>query len=216
MYWRNSNFQIAYFLAGKCHTIDAAYKMLCELREERDVAIRSARASALRAEAKKRRATMTIAENKDEVAVLEAKADIAEIDALGDQTQGVYEQGLRERDFIDACIAKIQPLRKYKHLPDHEAHQACQQEEWKLELIHRAKTFLLTSGSIPQDQLSTMMCHPEFKSSIAPQIDMLMKSGNITLSQMDSSPVAAIVMENFIPEKNEMVTDKAMGWKVII
>lgn len=186
MHWRNSNFQIVYFLAGKCHTVDAAYKMLCELREERDVAIRGAMASNFRAEAKKKRAAITITENKDEASVLEAKADLAEIDALSTQSQKVYEQGLRERDFIDSCIAKIQPLRKYKHLPDHEAHQACQQEEWKMELMHRAKTFLLTSGTIPQDHLSTMMCHPEFKSDIAPKIDMLIKSGNMALSHLDN------------------------------
>jgi len=187
MYWRNSNFQIAHFLAGKCHTMDGAYRMLLELREDREIAIRGVKASSLRAEAKKARANVVLANPPCESDKLEAMADIAEIEASEDMSKAVYEQGLRERDFIDACIAKVEPLRKYRHLPDHEAHQACQQEEWKLELVHRAKTFLLTGGTIPQDHLSTMMCHPDFKSDIAPQIDNFMKPGNMLLSQIDTN-----------------------------
>lgn len=187
MHWRNSNFQIAHFLAGKCHTIDGAYKMLRELREDRDVAIRTAESSNLRVEAKKLRAEAVLSNGATAVEKLEARADLSEIEASADQCKSVYEQGLRERDFIDACIAKVEPLRKYRHLPEHEAHQACQQDEWKLELIHRAETFLMANGSIPQDQLSTMMAHPDFKSEIAPRIDKLIKMERMSVTHLESA-----------------------------
>lgn len=157
MHWRNSRFQVVHFLLGKCHTIDEAYREAMQLREERHVAIESAGVPDWRwfflSKAQK------------------------------DQSRAAFAEAVRERDFLDVLLAKMKehPSRKYRHLPDHEAHQACQRDEWKLRLIHRAKTFMLTTGTIPQDQLETMMQHPDFKSEIAPAIEHAEKNRSLTM-----------------------------------
>lgn len=171
MYWRNSNFQIAFFLAGKCHTADEAYRLLCELGEDRDVAIKNADATRLRAEVKRIKAERTLRWSILPTKRIEARADLLELLAFEGQSKAVYEQGVREREFIDVLIERVKPFRKYSSYPDHEAHQMAQREEWKLKLIHRAKTFLLTSGTIPQDHLETMMTHPDFEKEIIPAIE---------------------------------------------
>ncbi len=157
MFWRNSSFQVAYFIVGKCHTIDEAYRVALELRHERDTSIKQA------------------SENQQSIASPE------------------YAEALRERAFLDAIVGKLRDHsgRKYAHLPDHKAHQACQQEEWKLKLIHRAKTFLITTGTIPQDHLEIMMAHPEFKAAILPAIASLqekVRTGKATLGDLPETP----------------------------
>ena len=142
---RNSDFQIAYLLAGKCHTADAAYAMLCNLREERELALY---------EAEKVADKFT---RRDDV---EARMFKRNLDAC-----------VKELDTINKCIERVQPLRKYSHLPDYEAHEACQREEWKLEFIARAENSLLASGTIPADQLSAMRSHPDFVSQIWPAVE---------------------------------------------
>jgi hypothetical protein len=151
----NHDFQIAYFIAGSCQTPDAAYSILCDLREDRSNAIKSYKAGKLREQATR----------------LEGQADIAEIEALAETSQANYEAALAELATIEKCIAAVQPLRKYAHLPNIEAHEAAQQEEWKLQLIHTAENHLLTSGSIPADHFSTMRMHPQFASDIMPALD---------------------------------------------
>lgn len=135
MYWRNSDFQIVYFILGKCHTIDEMYRVALELEHDRRTAIEGALAA-------------------------------------GATQSPEFRQAEREVEFIGKLVERLRnhPDRKHRHLPDHEAHQACQREEWKLCLIHRAKTFIMTTGSIPQDHLETMMTHPDWKSAIVPAI----------------------------------------------
>jgi hypothetical protein len=166
----NHDFQIAYFIAGSCQTPDAAYSILCDLREDRSNAIKSYKAGKLREQAKIIRANRLI-ESDDEATRLEGQADIAEIEALAETSQANYEAALAELATIEKCIEAVQPLRKYAHLPNIEAHEAAQQEEWKLQLIHTAENHLLTSGSIPADHFSTMRMHPQFASDIMPALD---------------------------------------------
>ena len=64
MHWRNSNFQIKHFIAGKCHTPDEAYRMLLQQWEDRELAIRTANVSSLRAEATVAKARATLDESK--------------------------------------------------------------------------------------------------------------------------------------------------------
>lgn len=198
MHWRNSQFQVAHFLAGKCHTADGAYRMLRELREERDVAVKNSAAIRLRAEAKRMRANEKIVQGSP-ADVLEARADIVEIEAFADQSKAVYDEAIREIAFLDLLITNIQPHRKYAHLKEHEAHQAAQREEWKLEMIHRAETFLFTTGSIPQDHFSMMMSHPDFKNDIVPAIEKMeaaSRKGVMNLSLIADSPVVPLLIGN--------------------
>lgn len=167
----NHDFQIAYFLAGSCHTPDAAYALLCDLREDRETALRMAEASKLRAKARRIRAERVIEENADEVLVLEAQAELSEMEATADMVQRNEQAAIAELAFIDKCMAKLEPLRKYAHLPLPQAHEAAQAEEWKLELLHRAENSLLTAGNITPEILSTMRMHPEFNTSLLPALE---------------------------------------------
>jgi hypothetical protein len=174
----NHDFQIAYFIAGACQTPDAAYSILCDLKEDRSNAIKSYKAGQLREQAKILRAKRLIASG-DEISRLEGEADIAEVEALSETSKANYNAAVAELATINKCIDAVQPYRKFAHLPDIEAHEAAQQEEWKLQLIHTAENYLITSGSIPADHFSTMRMHPEFASEIMPALDvtrMLMAS----------------------------------------
>jgi hypothetical protein len=179
----NHDFQIAYFLAGSCHTPDAAYALMCDLREDRDNAIKMYDASKLREQAKTIRAHRLMA-SEDEAVRLEGQADLVEIEAMQATVERNLAAAKAERATIDKCMAVLEPLRIYAHLSLPEAHQAAQSEEWKLELIERAENFMLTTGSIPTDHFSTMRMHPEFKTGILPAmnaIQLLMKEGKIDL-----------------------------------
>lgn len=172
MHWRNSNFQIAYFLAGKCHTPDGAYQMLMGLKEEREMALASAELNGIAPLLAKVGNIKNVSDS-----TLRANFNALERNALA-----CYYQAHREREFIDDLITRIQPLRKYAHLPDHEAFQACQMEEWKLELIRRAENFLASQGFIPADHLETMRLHPLWEREILPEVQRL------TVLARDGSP----------------------------
>lgn len=165
----NHDFQIAYFLAGSCHTPDGAYALLCDLRDDRDLALKSIEAVGMRSEAKRIRAERLIASN-DEADRLDGQADIAEMQAYSEMTTKNIAAAQAELEFIDKCIEKVQPLRKFAHLPDPEAHESAQVDEWKLELIHRAENHMLTTGTIPPEELKTMRMHPAFEKEIAPAL----------------------------------------------
>lgn len=167
---RNSDFQIVYFLAGACHTADGAYALLCDLREDRKTALENVKAASLREQAKRLRAERRMSSD-DEAERLEGKADLAEIEAFAESTNANIAAAQAELATIEKCIERLQPLRKYRDLPDAQAHQATQCEEWRLELIHRAENYLLTSGTIPADHLVTMRQHPAFATSILPAIN---------------------------------------------
>jgi len=166
----NHDFQIAYFLAGSCHTPDAAYSLLKDLQEEREMALAQIEGNELRAKAKILRAEKMI-DSDDPATVLEGKAELVDMKNNEDFLRRNIEAAKRELDFIQKCIDRLQPYRKYSHLSDHEAHEAIQMEEWKFELVKRAENSLLASGSISTDLLQTMRQHPQFQSDILPAIE---------------------------------------------
>ncbi len=140
----NSDFQIAYFLAGSCHTPDGAYAMLCNLQDDRKLALFEADKKIEKHKASKEFPSLLFVKN--------------------------YNAAVKELATIEKCIAIVQPLRKYKDLPDDEAHEMSQAEEWKLELISRAENQLITTGTISHDQFATMRLHPDFTTDIWPAI----------------------------------------------
>ena len=166
---QNSNFQILHFLAGSCHTPDAAYALLLDLKEDRESAVDAYHVSKIRDTAKIIRAKRFL-ESPDEADRLEATAQLTEIKNNAEKAKELYVAAIAEISFINDCMNKLQEDRKYAHLSDLEACQAMQQEEWKFELIHRAENYLLTSGTIPADHFATMRMHPEFQSGILPKI----------------------------------------------
>lgn len=170
----NHDFQIAYFLAGSCHTPDGAYALLCDLREDRQNALSMVKASKLRQQAKRLKAEKFLVmpvEMTDPVSRLEAEADLAEISAFIETELRNIAAAEAELATIQKCMDVLEPMRKYAHLELAQAHEAAQFEEWKLELMHRAENHLLTTGMIPTDQFATMRMHPAFVTDILPVIN---------------------------------------------
>lgn len=174
---QNHDFQIAFYLVGSCHTADGAYALLCDLREDRAHALAMVESSDLRRQARRLVALEKLQdaqEENDRVAQLEAAAELSEINA-GEALEDVNRRAAeRELAFIQKCIDIVEPYRRYSHLPDPLAHEACQMEEWRLELIERAKNYLLTGSGIPPDQLHTMRMHPQFETGVWPQVEGIM------------------------------------------
>lgn len=166
---QNTNFQIAYFLAGGCHTPDGAYAMLCELRESRQAAIENYAVSQLKSQAKEIRARRLIA-NDDEAEQLDGQAELLELNNNKATGKILYEAAVDELNFIDKCILAIEPFCQFRDLPIIERHEATQYDEWKFELIERAENSMLTTGGIPTDHFATMRMHPAFQSDILPRI----------------------------------------------
>lgn len=192
MYWKNSDFQNAFFIAGKSHTPDEAWLALKRQWNDRDLAIRVSDASLL-----KQRAHVNILKRKlwwaqlfrlNNVA-LRLQGELMEIAAHYEETKNCYEGALHERDSLQKMMAAIEPHRKYGHLADNEAAQASQREYWAHELVTRAENFLIADGRIPSDHFSTMRSHPDYKSIIAPEVEKLytkVRSGQLTLGNAGS------------------------------
>ena len=114
---------------------------------------------------------------------LNAQADILEANADITTWELNLQAAKNELVTIKQLMDELEPLRKYSNLPTLEANEACQREEWLLELLGRAEVFLVTQGTIPWDHLNTMVCHPDFKSHIVPHINKLTAS----IQQLTSS-----------------------------
>lgn len=155
MYWKNSNFQIRHFIVGKCFTADEAYRVLCELREDRKLAIDEFEAYKLETVEKLNDYSSTLS-NSSKV--------IAESKRLSSQlkhAEECYLQAIKEIQYIEKLIDEIEPHRQFSHLPDAEAFQECQRLEWKLKLENKMQIALKTQGTISPDLLETIQAHPD-------------------------------------------------------
>lgn len=159
---RNTNFQILHFLIGACHTADGAYALLCELYRERKLVVDTMEAAKLREKASRLKAERLAASDDIEES-LEGQAQLIEFEAHKKHSASLEVCLYDEVAFIQDCIDRIQPLRKYSNLEDKDAHEMAQRDEWKGELMRRAENHLITTGTIPPDQLDTMRMHPDFK-----------------------------------------------------
>lgn len=168
----NHDFQLAYFLAGSCHTPDGAYALLCDLRQDRRDALALVKSSRLREQAKRIRSERGL-DSTDPATRLEAEADIAEMDAHAETLALNIAAAEAELATINALIERLQPHRVFAHLPDAQAHEAAQADEWRLELMRRAENYLLTNQPIPADQFNAMRMHPSFDADIAPHIGLV-------------------------------------------
>lgn len=196
MHWRNSNFQTTYFIAAKCHTADEAYRVLKAQKEERDMAIAKAKGGAHKIKARMLKALSQLDSDK-EWEREEATGEILEIKAQEQQDKDCLEEAERESEFLQSLIDKVQPHRKFAHLPDHEAFQEAQYEEWRQELIFRAQNFIAAQGHIPPDHLATMRLHPAFEQSIQPVIEHAVSRVQQGKTPLLTKPtMAALLLEN--------------------
>lgn len=169
---QNTNFQIAYFIAGSCHTPDAAYFALKNAHMERSQAVKIIPATELRLKAKRIEIERQLA-SEDEVERIKGEADLLQWTVDCELQDQMAASARAEVEFIEECIRRIEPLRKYSAMSDIEAVEACQAEEWLLELERRAENYLITTGSIPHDHFNTMRQHPGFKTHLLPHINTI-------------------------------------------
>ena len=204
---QNTNFQIAYFIAGACHTPDAAYFALLNAKFERESAVKSIPINEIRIQAERFRAERKLA-SSDAIEQLEGQADMMQVLQNEEFTKQLNESSRAELAFIEECIAKIQPLRRYSHLPDIEAAEAIQAEEWCYELERRAENYLLTTGTIPHDHFNTMRQHPAFNTHILPHIERMHTAiGNGTAPKILSDLRPRFDLPAALGFKNEMLLE---------
>lgn len=189
---QNHDFTIIYHLAGACHTPDAAYALLMDLREDRQSAVDAYNVQILRDRAKELRARGKM-ESQNVAERLEGEADLLELENSRKSGKVLLEAAQAEIACIDKCIAELQPRRKYAHLPDARAYEAVQSEEWAAEMRFRAENFLLTTGAIPSDEFASMRQHPDFATAVLPritEIQVMLEGGQREklLSQVCSAP----------------------------
>ena len=69
-----------------------------------------------------------------------------------------------------------------------------QQENWKYELLTRAENYIATMGTIPADQYAVMRLHPEYLTTIDPQIQIMLEArkGNKTMLEL-STPMKPVL-----------------------
>jgi hypothetical protein len=161
-------------MANNCHTADVAWCLMYEQKLDIQLKLESTKAKQLRRKAK----SIEIEENlksQDPAKQLNAQADLIEWES----GEGMLEMAVlgaeQEIATIEAIMAELEPQRKYAHLPLLEASQAAQREEWLLEFKHRTENYLLSRGTIPEDQLQAMRSHPDFESNIVPFISNIVE-----------------------------------------
>lgn len=178
----NSDFQLRNFIANSCHTPDGAWMLLYGEKINIEVTIKHTKAQKLRRDAVLTRANAILnSETSSDADKMEAEADVIENTAGENIWKLNTEAAIAELKTITELMDELEPQRKYKHLSILEANEACQEEEWCLELKNRAENFLITQGSIPHDQLEIMRLHPKFQEEIVPHIGVLLNNmGKLT------------------------------------
>jgi len=165
----NSDFQLRYFIANDCHTADIAWCLMYEQKLDIQLKLESTKARTLRRKAKRIEIDEAI-KSTDPVKQLNAQADLIEWES----GEGLLEIAIlgaeQEIATIESIMLELEPQRKYAHLPILEAAQAAQREEWLLEFQRRTENFLLSKGTIPEDQLNAMRNHPDFEVKLVPFI----------------------------------------------
>ena len=192
----NHDFQLRHFLAGSCHTPDAAWTLLYSQKIDMESKLKTAKAQAIDRKIKALEAENLLA-SSDPIMRLQGEKIQAELEA----SQCIFDMNVegaeKELETITALMEELEPLCKYAHLPILERNEACWREEWCLELIRRAENNLLAYGTIPPDQLETMRQHPDFKERIVPKILELTakiqtQDRSKTFRELEESPLLAL------------------------
>lgn len=131
------------------------------------------RAKVLRRKAKKIEIDKALQSN-EEFTRLNAQADLIEWQSGEGMLELAIKGAEMELATIESIMVELEPQRKYSHLSVLEASQAAQREEWCLEFKRRVENYLLSVGTIPEDQLNAMRNHPDFEHQIVPHVENTM------------------------------------------
>lgn len=165
----NHDFQLRYFLAGSCHTPDAAWTLLYAQKIDMESKLKASKGQEIDRKIKTLEASR-LAQSPDERDVLEGQKILAELESSRYIFEMNIEGAQKELKTIESLMTELEPLCQYTQLPILERNEACWREEWCLELIRRAENNLLAYGTIPPDQMETMRQHPDFQGRIVPRI----------------------------------------------
>jgi hypothetical protein len=165
----NSDFQLRYFIANNCHTADIAWCVLYEQKLDIFTKLEATKARLVRRKAKKLEIDEKL-KSASEVDRLNAQADLIDWESGEGMLEMAIKGAEQELATIESIMAELEPQRKYGHLPVLEASQAAQREEWLLEFKRRTENYLLSIGTIPEDQLNAMRNHPDFEAEIVPHV----------------------------------------------
>ena len=191
MHWKHSRFDIAYLVLGNCHTTDEAYRVLCELQEDREMAIETSKAESLRAQGKVVGAKL-ILEDKSESKVnkLRSESYIQETKARTKVTQLAFDEAKREVEFIEKLKEKLNPHRRFKDYEDHVAFQLIQPIEWRYDICWQMYSQMCThAGQVESDMFMMIKMHPESK--------MLVETLNHLNSLAQADFTGFMMMEKF-------------------
>lgn len=169
----NSDFQLRYFMANNCHTADIAWCLMYEQRLDIMAKLEATKARLFKRKAKKLEIDRAL-QSSDEITRLNAQADLIEWQSGENLIEMAIKGAEMEIATITQIMEELEPQRKYGHLPVLEASQAAQREEWCLEFKRRTENYLLSVGTIPEDQLNAMRNHPDFESEIVPHVEQVM------------------------------------------
>ena len=167
----NSDFQLRHFIAGGCHTADGAWNVLYEQMLDVQIKLEHTKAQALRREA--RRLDLEQSLKSSELTpsdMLRVKADLMDWQSAEGLNELAIAGAERELATIKSLMAELEPHRKYGHLPLLEATEAAQRDEWREEFKSRIETYLISQGTIPEDQLRAMRNHPDFMTDLVTHI----------------------------------------------
>lgn len=173
MHWKHSQHQLVHVILANCHTVDEAYRVLCELEEDRLFSIESSLAESKRAQSKVIAAKLVLKDSDESKSnKILSECFIDETLARNKLAQPCLDEARRELAFIREIKDKLEPYRKYIELPDHQAHQACQSEEYMYDLFWKAYNFICSTGTIPHDHWMLLKMHPNSSSLVPLVINM--------------------------------------------
>lgn len=164
----NTDFQLRHFVAGGCFTADAAWMIMYEQKLDIETKLVHTKANILRHKIKKIDLDKKFIDIKTEKDKLNFEADLMEWEHAEKMLNLALQGGEAELSTIVSIMEELEPLRKYSHLPLLEANEASQREEWLEDFKHRIENYLLTMGTIPEDQITAMRKHPDFETNIVP------------------------------------------------
>lgn len=159
-------------MANSCHTADTAWCLMYEQKLDITIKLEHTKANALRRKAKKLEIDKDL-NSENEIIKLKAEADLIDWQS----SEGLLEMAIRGAEMelatINQIMEELELQRKYANLNVLEAAQAAQREEWLLEFKKRSENYLLSSGTIPEDQLNAMRNHPDFETQIVPHVQQI-------------------------------------------
>lgn len=167
--WKNSNFQIEYFILSDAYSAWEKYRVLEELRLDRKTALKTVKAAHFRQQAK----IAAVKEAKKGRAKYECEADLAEMEASLEIVERDIVFAQQEYDFIIQYINALRPELESTRIvgfTDEDMFQTVQQNEWLERLKSRAKNEMICTGTLNPETLRVMMSHPQYKDELLPYL----------------------------------------------